>query len=271
MKKYAVLLFFIVLFSLFLIQQSFGLHSSKFAIKCLGDTNKDGIVDAQDVNTVKSAYRSKLGDNRYNPLADFDGNGVVDINDATVVGRNYGKKLHRDNKPCERSTASISSSSSSISTASTSTILKIDPPIITATRTFSAFLAVDNAENLVGIDINLTYNTTLMPLNFSTFTNTSLATLASNNKILVLSSENQSIPGEAHFAFVILEEINAITGNATLLNIVFNTTAPIDPPLGIHDDVLVNTTVDPIPHITQNGTVIIGGGGGGGGPLVVKR
>jgi len=49
-----------------------------------------GIID---VSTVARAYGFKPGDPNWNPLADIDKNGVVNIVDVSMVERDYGKTI----------------------------------------------------------------------------------------------------------------------------------------------------------------------------------
>jgi hypothetical protein len=59
----------------------------------MGDINGDGKVDSVDlVFYFASAYRSQIGDENYNPDADFDDSGTVDSIDLAVyLAPNYGK------------------------------------------------------------------------------------------------------------------------------------------------------------------------------------
>jgi len=50
-----------------------------------GDVNGDGVVDCNDVNAVKAAYGKKVGQAGYNPSADFNGDGFVNIQDLQFV------------------------------------------------------------------------------------------------------------------------------------------------------------------------------------------
>jgi hypothetical protein len=46
-----------------------------------GDVNGDGVVSCADVTVVRAAYGSTVGQARYNPSADFNGDGFVNIQD----------------------------------------------------------------------------------------------------------------------------------------------------------------------------------------------
>jgi len=261
MKKSPVLLTFIITFAL-LMQQSFSLLDvSKFTNKCLGDINQDKIIDIQDADLMKLTYDSNRGEKSYNPHADFDNNGVVDINDASVVGRNYGKTQ------CHLATNSLTSSP--ISTTSATPLFMIGPLFTFASpnSTFQTNFLVFDVQNFVGADFNLTSNSSLATVNYATFQGTHLFF----KPTLVLANDT-STPGEFHFAFVILGENETLTGSYSLLQTIYNTTANAgNGNLDIHGDVLVDVNINPIPHTTQDGflSVIIFTGGGGGGRIAL--
>lgn len=51
----------------------------------VGDVNGDGAVNCGDLEAVRSALGSKVGESTYNPLADFNGDGFVDTKDLAFV------------------------------------------------------------------------------------------------------------------------------------------------------------------------------------------
>jgi hypothetical protein len=57
----------------------------------LGDINGNGAVDLTDLYLLAQAYNSKIGDPNYNPEADFDLNGKVNLVDLVTLATNYGK------------------------------------------------------------------------------------------------------------------------------------------------------------------------------------
>lgn len=54
------------------------------------DVNEDGIVNIIDIATVATAFGSKPGDERWDPMTDMDMNGIVNIIDIADVARNFG-------------------------------------------------------------------------------------------------------------------------------------------------------------------------------------
>jgi len=70
--------------TLFTSEQTAKFHS-------LGDVNFDGYIDATDLELIKASYGWK-GTPGENP-ADINADGVVDIFDASICGRNQGKDI----------------------------------------------------------------------------------------------------------------------------------------------------------------------------------
>ena len=58
-----------------------------------GDVNGDSIIDTLDLTAIASAFGTSKGDEGYNPSADLNQDGVVDIFDLVEVGRNFKKRF----------------------------------------------------------------------------------------------------------------------------------------------------------------------------------
>jgi hypothetical protein len=56
-----------------------------------GDVTGDGKVDAQDLSAVALALNSTPESPNWNPAADLNQDGIVDVFDLVLVGRNFGK------------------------------------------------------------------------------------------------------------------------------------------------------------------------------------
>jgi parallel beta-helix repeat protein len=62
-------------------------------VPLLSDLNNDGRVNILDISILAKAYGTKLGDERWNPIADMDKNNVIDIVDVSIVARDFGKTV----------------------------------------------------------------------------------------------------------------------------------------------------------------------------------
>jgi nitrous oxidase accessory protein len=63
----------------------------KVKVKIVADINGDGIVDIEDLSIVAISYGYFEGEPGYNPEADLIKDGMVDIGDISLVCMNYGK------------------------------------------------------------------------------------------------------------------------------------------------------------------------------------
>jgi len=60
------------------------------AFRKLGDVNRDGVIDAQDLNLLQAAYTSTPGQPHWNPDCDLNGDGKVDMRDIGIASTNFG-------------------------------------------------------------------------------------------------------------------------------------------------------------------------------------
>ncbi|MGA9387910.1 MAG: hypothetical protein WBV70_03685 [Candidatus Bathyarchaeia archaeon] len=56
----------------------------------VGDFNGDGTVDIKDVAGASLAFGSYLGDPRWNPKVDLNGDNVIDMVDLVIIAKNFG-------------------------------------------------------------------------------------------------------------------------------------------------------------------------------------
>jgi hypothetical protein len=56
----------------------------------IGDVNGDKAVDIFDLVAIGTAWDTTPSDSNWNPLADLDQNGVINIFDVTILARNWG-------------------------------------------------------------------------------------------------------------------------------------------------------------------------------------
>jgi len=55
------------------------------------DVNRDGVVNILDIFLIARSYKTIRGAPGWNPYADIDGNGVIDIRDIVAVALDFGK------------------------------------------------------------------------------------------------------------------------------------------------------------------------------------
>lgn len=59
----------------------------------MGDVNRDGVIDENDVALVQSAWQSTPQSANWNPDCDLNGDGKVDSKEVAILSRNYGKDV----------------------------------------------------------------------------------------------------------------------------------------------------------------------------------
>jgi trimeric autotransporter adhesin len=65
----------------------FDVSNADFTIRLTGDVNADGVVDCVDLNIVKASFGKRVGDPGFDPRADINGDGVVNIRDLLYVSQ----------------------------------------------------------------------------------------------------------------------------------------------------------------------------------------
>jgi PKD repeat protein len=65
----------------------------------IADLNEDGKVDILDLAIFGRAYGSTPGGDRWNPRADLDGNGLVNIKDGAVIARSFNMCINPFDPP----------------------------------------------------------------------------------------------------------------------------------------------------------------------------
>lgn len=62
----------------------------KEAFWSLGDVNRDGAIDFEDLSIMRDALESIPGDPNWNPDCDLNKDGIIDIYDLSIVSAHYG-------------------------------------------------------------------------------------------------------------------------------------------------------------------------------------
>ncbi|MFH1084668.1 MAG: DNRLRE domain-containing protein, partial [Chloroflexota bacterium] len=68
-----------------------GLNMLAFGPLVMGDAVQDGYITARDWTTLRAAFDATRGDPAYNPAADLNEDGAVDIFDMAIIHSNYGR------------------------------------------------------------------------------------------------------------------------------------------------------------------------------------
>jgi len=61
------------------------------AFHAKGDVNRDGYIDATDVDLIRAAFGSQPGDPNWNPDCDLNGDGSVDSTELGIIGVHLGE------------------------------------------------------------------------------------------------------------------------------------------------------------------------------------
>jgi len=76
------------------------------AFHAKGDINWDGYIDGTDLALLQAAWYSKPGDPNWNPDADLDGDGRVDINELDALALNMDSLAPKYTAPAKAEVAS---------------------------------------------------------------------------------------------------------------------------------------------------------------------
>jgi subtilisin family serine protease len=62
-------------------------------VKIPGDVNSDNVVDGADLVLLRVAYGSTILSVNWSSECDFNSDGLIDVNDVRVLGKNFGKEI----------------------------------------------------------------------------------------------------------------------------------------------------------------------------------
>lgn len=98
-KRYCVTLFFLMLV---LAGRDVQANTSVYYMAnnpMVADLNNDGIVGFSDFLIFLRSYGAQSGEENYNPLTDFDGNGATNLSDFASFGLHYGSSQAQTQQP----------------------------------------------------------------------------------------------------------------------------------------------------------------------------
>ncbi|MCA9447870.1 MAG: putative Ig domain-containing protein [Candidatus Omnitrophica bacterium] len=122
-----------------------------------GDLDGNGEVGLGDLLMVANSFGSSIGDSNYNPAADVDGDGDVDIFDLVRVAVHY-------RETCVTKTTSDTPSPGLKQSAPSFPMIEIIPSESTPTvgSVIEVTVQIANAEDIVGIEYNVHYNSSAL-------------------------------------------------------------------------------------------------------------
>ena len=96
-KKYTIA--FSILLLLIVAITAINLNSQKVQFSPLeiggcADYNEDGFVDIADQGIFSLTFESIIGNSNYNPLADFDNNGIINLEDFDCFNRYFQENVN---------------------------------------------------------------------------------------------------------------------------------------------------------------------------------
>jgi hypothetical protein len=143
--------------------------------KIVGDINNDGTVDKTDSDLLQKAFNTRPGDPNWNPDADLNKDGVVDILDAIIIGSNFGKSC-----PVVTTTTS---------TTSTTTI-----PLTTTTTTTSTSTSTSTTTTTTSTTTTTTTTTTSTTTTTTTTTSSTTTTTVPTTTTTTTTTTSTTIP-----------------------------------------------------------------------------
>lgn len=67
----------------------FDVSNANFTIRLTGDANADGVINCADIAVVRAALGTRVGQPGFDPRADFNNDGVIDIRDLAYVSQRF--------------------------------------------------------------------------------------------------------------------------------------------------------------------------------------
>ena len=127
------------------------------------DLSPNGEIDVLDAIILAGNFHKKAGDPGWNGECDFDGNGIVDIADASRLQRDFGK--NSSSKMSE--TMSATSQNVGIAGAGLDTIVYLSPATINCTKvgignSVTVSVNISNAVDIYSWQAGITFNATLL-------------------------------------------------------------------------------------------------------------
>jgi hypothetical protein len=207
----------------------------------------DGIVNLKDLTLLVAAWPNGWGSYKYDPRADLNGMGTVNIIDVAILARNW---MRKDPPPA------LSAVSAGVGTADPSTTVYIYPSMTTATvgQTITVSIAASTVSNLVGWQAGITFNPnvlTCLGVQEGPFLSQEGLTLwipgAIDNATGTVGLSGCALCGNSTTA----------NGTGTLATVTFICNSVGSSTCTLEDVMLVNSTIQEIPTTISGGQVTV--------------
>lgn len=126
---------------------------------CVGDVNRNGIVDNQDLAAVKAHFAAHSGQTTFDPAYDLNGDGVIDIRDLAMVAQSVG---------CQTAKGESVRSASAVrqaSTAGPATLAVIAPSIVQVGDKFTVTIQAQGITDLYAFQFDLSFDPQVLQAN----------------------------------------------------------------------------------------------------------
>jgi hypothetical protein len=222
---------------LFARETYFGFSNLKTA-----DVNDDHIVNILDMTIVSSAFGSRPGDPKWNPLADLNNDLVINILDLNMVATAWGKYYSDPSSP-----------------VSTQTVLFACPPLTITHKAeiFSVNVGLFNVTDLRGWEFKLYWNNTILKC---TGAEIHLLSVWGQNVFEVgpgIENDFNATHGRYCIGLSALYPTPSFNGSAMLVTLTFEAVGTGSTILDFQDTVLANSEAFAIAHIAIDGVVFV--------------
>lgn len=230
-------------FDLYLISSNYGSTSPS----PLGaDVNTDGIVDMFDMYIAEAVFGA-TGNPNYNPFADLNDDGNVNIFDLAKIGQQWSNTLEDPPEPDIGSIQAVG------------TTVYVDPPSYTEKvgNLFTVNVSISDEMDLYGWQVGVAFNSSILQaINVTEgefLKRKGVSTLWApgniNNTEGTIAFSGGSLTGPPY----------GLNGTGQLMAITFNVTGPGTTSIHLTDGILLNSTLATMDAVFKDGTITGGG------------
>ena len=223
----------------------------------LGDLSGNGRIDIDDATIIGRAWNSQPGDGNWEARADLNGDGVVNILDMVIIQRNWGKE-----SISARRGATVRQG---VSSQSVVLISPANSRLFGQGEVVEMQIKAESVTNLYGANLVVTFDPTLLQVRDLNANENGIQIrsgdfLDINNQLIVINRVDNEA-GIIEFAVTQTYPADARNGDGVLASITFDSIGEGHSAISLTEARLVdNSTPNPqvIPVTTQNGSVLSG-------------